>query len=82
MLTNGDTYAANGHVRQPCCRLTTGAETPRNYDMKNQKSKAKTARRNPGCLQRLVRPRPAWYILPKIPKGWTSHENRSARASD
>jgi hypothetical protein len=34
---------------------TTGAETPRNYDMKKPKSKAKTARRNPGRLQRLVR---------------------------
>jgi hypothetical protein len=36
-------------------RLTTGAETPRNCDMKQPKSKAKTARRNPGRLQRLVR---------------------------
>ena len=34
------------------------------------KTEAKTAKRNPGRLQRLVRPRPAWYVLPKIPKGW------------
>jgi hypothetical protein len=30
----------------------------------------KTESDNAGWLQRLVRPRPAWYILPKIPKGW------------
>lgn len=26
--------------------------------------------RPPPCVQRVVRPRPAWYVLPKIPKGW------------